>query len=173
MGDFTILSLDLGSTLGFAIGKNGVIVDSGEVTLSGAGTHPGHRWIRFQNWLAKFTDVNAILYEEVQAFRGSQAAMVYGALRAQVQIFSLAHRIPMSTMTPGDIKGDFTGNGNAPKELVCNVAMNLGWKKGVRDTRNLNNEADAIALLWCVYVKREISPVFSHQLDEQPRFAVS
>lgn len=162
MGDFVTLAIDLGSTFGFAIGRSGVIMSSGEVTLSaGAGhTHPGHRWLRFQKWLAPYNDVNEILYEEVQAFRSSQASMVYGALRAQLQIFALAHGIRMCTLTPGQIKTDFTGNGNAPKELVCNVAMNLGWKRGNRDTRNLNNEADAIALLWCVYTRRGIEPKF-------------
>lgn len=160
MGGFTTLSLDLGSTLGWALGKNGVIESSGEVALSAKDSHPGHRWMRFQEWLAKFHDVDEILYEEVQAFRSSQASMVYGALRAVLQMYALAYKIRLCTLTPGQIKMDFTGNGNAPKELMCDIAMNLGWTKGRRGSRDYNNECDAIALLWVIFSRRGIQPSF-------------
>lgn len=162
VGDFTSLAIDLGSTFGWAIGKNGVIQSSGEVALSAKDSHPGHRWLRFQEWLHKMAanKIDEILYEEVQAFRSSQASMVYGALRSHLQVFCLAYKIRLCSLTPGEIKGDFTGNGNAKKELMCEVAINLGWKKGVRGTRDLNNECDAIALMWVVYSRRGIQPSF-------------
>lgn len=159
MGDFT-LSLDLGSTFGYAIGKDGVISDSGEVALSAHDSHPGHRWLRFQEWLFQYRTAKEILYEQVQAFRSSEASMVYGALRSQVQVFSLVHGIRLSALSPGQIKSDFTGNGNAKKEIMCDVAMNLGWKNGKRGTRDLNNECDAIALYWVVCSRRGIQPSF-------------
>lgn len=86
--------------------------------------------------------------------------MVYGALRSQVQMFALVHGIRLCTMTPGQIKGDFTSNGAAKKEVICEVAMNLGWKNGTRDTREKHNEADAIALYWCIFLRRGIQPRF-------------
>lgn len=160
-GDFTILSLDLGSTFGWAIGKGaGSIASSGEVSLSSPDCHPGTRWMRFQEWLYKHKGVNEILYEEVQNFRSGDASMCYGALRAMVQVFALANGIRLSALTPGQIKMDFTGNGNAKKEVMCEVALNLGWKNGVRGTRDFNNECDAIALLWVVYTRRGIEPSF-------------
>ena len=88
MGDFTTLSLDLGSTLGYALAKNGVIIDSGEVTLSCKDTHPGHRWLKFQNWLFQYKYVDEVLFEDVVApFMSAQAARVYCGLLAVLQIF--------------------------------------------------------------------------------------
>jgi Holliday junction resolvasome RuvABC endonuclease subunit len=162
MGGFTTLSIDLGSTIGYAIGRDGVIVESGEVTLSaGHGkTHPGHRWLRFQNWLAKYGAVNEILYEDVPRFESASAAKVYGALLGVLQIFSLAHGIRMCSLKPNQVKKDFTGYGNANKLDMCEVAIKLGWKRGIAGTMNNNNECDALALFWVVCVRRGIEPQF-------------
>lgn len=159
MSDFTILSLDLGSNFGWAKATNGVITSSGEVCITRVqDTHPGQRWLRFQEWLYQHKDVNEILYEEVRNFRSGAASMCYGALRSQVQIFCIANGIRLSALRPGEIKADFTGNGNAKKEIMCEVAINLGWKHGVRGTRDFNDECDAIALMWVVYSRRGIQP---------------
>lgn len=165
MSDFTVLSVDLGSTIGYAIGKSGVIIDSGEVTLSpGASkTHPGHRWLKFQQWLAKYNSVNEILFEAVPRFESAGAAKVYGALLGVLQIFSLAHGIRMASLGPSTVKKDFTGIGNCDKSVMCEIAHRLGWKHGTLGTFNCHNEADAIALLWCVYVRRGIEPRFLQQ----------
>lgn len=162
MGDFTTLSLDLGSTLGYCVGKNGVIVESAEVTLSsGAGkTHPGHRWLRFQKWLAQFSHVNEIVFEDVPFVTSAKQMLVYGALRSQMEIFSLTHNIRMASLTPGQIKKDFTGHGNSKKDVMCDVAIRLGWKHGVPGTMNNHNEADAIALYWAISVRRGVEPSF-------------
>lgn len=162
MGDFTTLSIDLGSTIGYAIGRNGVICESGEVTLSAGNgkTHPGHRWLRFQNWLAKYGSVDEILYEDVPRFESAAAAKVYGALLGVLQIFSLAHGIRMCSLKPNQVKKDFTGYGNSNKLDMCEVAIKLGWKHGVVDTMNNNNECDALALFWVVCVRRGVEPKF-------------
>lgn len=165
MGDFTTLAIDLGSTLGYAVAKNGVIVYSGEVTLSAKDTHAGSRWLRFQNWLYQFHDVNEIVFEDVMFFgkNGVMAARVYCGLLAILQIFSLTHKIRMASLTPGQIKKDFTGSGVATKEDVCDIALNLGWKNGKAGTRINNNEADAIALFWCISSRRGVQPSFSEE----------
>lgn len=163
MGDFKTLSIDIGSTFGYCVGINGVIMDSGEVTLnSGAAgkTHPGHRWLRFQKWLGQHTDVNEILFEDVQFVTSPQQMKVYGGLLAILQVFCLAHGIRMCSLTPGQIKKDFTGRGDAKKGVLCDVAIRLGWKHGVEGTENLHNEADAIALYWVVSVRRGVEPSF-------------
>lgn len=161
MGGFVSLSLDLGSTFGWCKGSNGVIAGSGEVVLSATGSHPGHRWLKFQEWLASHKDLDEIFYENVTGFRSSTAAMVYGALKSQLEIFCVVHGIRMCSLKPGQIKGDFTGNGNAPKEDMCNTAINLGWKHGRRDTRDNNNECDAIALFWSIWKRRLVEPSFA------------
>lgn len=163
MGDFTTLALDLGGTLGWALGKNGVIVQSGEVALFSKDAHPGHRWLRFHEWLYdNHRDVNAILYEDVMFFgnNGVLTARVYAGLLAKVQEFSLVHKKTLRALGPGTIKKEFAGNGRADKHAMCETAINLGWKRGVRGTDKFNNECDAIALLWVIYVRDHIKPKF-------------
>lgn len=164
MGDFTTLSLDLGSTLGYAIGCSGVIIESGEVTLSPGvnKTHPGHRWMKFQQWLSKYQSVDEIVFEDVMFFgnNGVKAARVYCGLLAVLQMFALGHGKRMSSLTPSQVKKDFTGAGNSKKDVICEVAHTLGWQRGTKGTMNNHNEADAIALLWVVYVRRGIEPNF-------------
>lgn len=164
MGDFKTLAIDIGSTFGFCKGTNGVIMQSGEVTLNAGAAgkaHPGHRWLRFQKWLgANAADVNEILFEDVQFVTSAQQMKVYGALLSQLEIFALTHGIRMRSLTPGTIKKDFTGHGNAKKDVLCDVATRLGWKNGVTGTMNNHNEADAIALYWVICVRSDIEPSF-------------
>lgn len=173
MDDLTSLSLDLGSTIGWALGKNGVVLDSGEVALREKyNSHPGRRLLRFHEWLYEtcitmregepVKRVQEILFEEVTMFfKGNSAAIMYGRMVGQLEVFSLTHGIPLRSLSVGTIKKDFTGNGNAKKEIMCEVAMNLGWKNGTRGTRDNDNECDAVALLWVVYVRRGLKPAFS------------
>mgnify|MGYP000001558143 CR=1 FL=1 len=174
MTNLITLSLDLGSTIGFALGSNGIIDKSGEVALSVGvkRAHPGKRLLCFQNWLYEMCIatrngetvklVHEILFEEVTMFfKGNSAAIMYGRMLGQLEVFSLMHNIPLRSLPVGTIKKDFTGNGNAKKEVMCDVAMNLGWKNGARGTRNNDNECDAIALFWVVAVRRGIKPSFA------------
>lgn len=167
MGDFVTLSIDLGSTFGYCVGRNGVIEESGEVTLTAGAvgkTHPGHRWMRFQRWLSQYSHVNEVLFEDVQFVTSPQQMKVYGALLSQLELFTLGHGIRMSSLTPGQIKKDFTGSGAAKKDVLCDVAMRLGWKNGTVDTMNNHNEADAIALYWVVCTRRGVQPSFPKAL---------
>lgn len=161
MGDYISLALDMGSTFGWALCKNGVIFKSGEVTLSSSkDAHPGHRWIRWQEWLYKHKDVNEVIYEDVTGFRSGDAAKVNGAQLALLHVFLLQHGIRYASIPAQQVKIDFTGKGNANKFQMCEVALNLGWKHGRRGTELFNNEADACALAWVVYTRRGIQPSF-------------
>lgn len=158
MGGFVTLSLDLGSTVGWALGRDGVIEKSGEAVLSAKDSHPGHRWLRFEDWLYEHKDVDEILYEDVMFYGSAHTARVYCGLLAMLQRFALVHRIRLRTMGPKVIKKEFTGNGNAKKVDMVETAMNLGWKNGKRGTEHNNNECDAIALLWVVYTRDKKEP---------------
>lgn len=170
MGDRVTLALDLGTSLGWAIGNDGVIMATGQIALSAPHAHRGHKWLRFQEWLYPHRNVQEILYEDVTGFRSGDAAKSYGALLSHLDVFCLVHGIRLSSMTAGQVKSDFTGNGNAPKELMCEVAINLGWKHGIRGTRANNDECDALALLWVVYQRRLIKPRWAN--DEQVKLDV-
>jgi hypothetical protein len=172
MTGLTTLALDLGSTIGFALGVEGMIERSGEVALfDKLRTHPGKRLLRFQEWLYENCIgerngepvhlVHEIFEEVTMFFKGNSAAIMYGRMLGQLEVFSLVHNIPLRSLPVGTIKKDFTGSGNAKKEAMCEVAMNLGWKNGTRGTRNNDNECDAIALFWVVAMRRGIKPSFA------------
>lgn len=160
-----VLSLDLASTFGWALGnhdgKRGVITHSGEIDLSRKDTHPGHRFLKFNEFLHKFTGVKEILYEDVPRFESAGAARVYCGLLAHLQVFCLAQNIRLTNMKPGSIKKHFTGHGNAKKEVMCEVAHRLGWGGGHKGTDMAHNECDAIALMWVVFTIRGLDPKFA------------
>lgn len=165
MGEFVTLALDLGTTYGWSLGINGQIVRSGELTLAtdSQKLHPGHRWIKWQEWLYQFRDVNEIVYEDVTFFgtNGYLTARVYCGLLAVLQTFSLQHGIRLRCLSPSAVKKEFAGNGRADKKMMCDVAINLGWKNGKRGTDINHNECDAVALLWVIYNRDRKNPRFA------------
>lgn len=160
MGDRVTLAIDIGTTFGWALGKNGIITHSGSITLPPPEPHPGHRFIKFHEFLMEFKNVNEIYYERVPGFKSGDAAKMYGAQQALIQMHCLVHGIRMRSMRPGDIKRLFTGNGNAPKEMMCEIAHKLGWQGGHAGTRLDHDECDAIALMWIIYKELGYEPRF-------------
>lgn len=164
MGDYTILSLDLASVTGYAVGRNGIVIDSGEVPLKPPGqTHPGHRFMKFQRFIHALHDrhkFNEVVYEKAVRFESAPAWLVYGGLLAQLHMFTLGFELLSRNLNVQTIKKEFTGSGRAKKEQMCEVAINLGWRNGARGTAINNNECDAIALLWCIYKRRAVEPRF-------------
>lgn len=161
MGDFVTLSIDIGSTFGWALGKNGVITHSDEVALAAKDAHPGHRFLKFREFLFNFRYVNEVLYEDVPRFESAGAAKVYGGLLAELQVFCLLNKIRMSSMKASKVKMRFNGKGNANKFMMCETAHKLGWKGGHPGTDISHNECDALALLWVVYSIRGLTPRFA------------
>lgn len=161
-----ILSLDLASTFGWALGhsdgKQGTITHSGEISLIAKDAHPGTRFLRFNEFLNKFRGVKEILYEDVMFHgqNGHNAARVYCGLLAQLQIFALVQGIRLSNMAPSSIKKHFAGSGKADKKMMCEVAHKLGWRGGHEGTDMHHNEADALALMWVVFTIRGLDPKF-------------
>lgn len=161
MGDLTALAIDIGKgTFGWALGKNGIIQSSGEVSPNTKGAHPGQVWLNVRDFLYNHRHVDEIYHERVKGLRGAGANMAWGAFVAEIDVHILVHKILRRTLTPAEVKEDFTGYGNADKFMMCDVAMNLGWKKGTRGTDFLNNEADACAIYWVMCTRGNIRPSF-------------
>lgn len=156
MSEHIVLSLDLGSTIGWAICKGSIIKYSGTQSFSAKDSHPGHRFLHFQNWLMDFSKVNEIIYEDVPRFESAAAARVYCGFLAVVQIFCLAHGIRMTAIKASSVKKGFTGKGNAKKEQMCAQCHSLGWKHGKEGTLLDHDEADAIATMFVVLGRREV-----------------
>ena len=155
----TILSLDLGSTTGWAFYSGGVIRKSGVVSLKrDANDKPGTRFLKFYNWLNKFSTIKEIVYEDVPRFESGASAKVYCGLLALVQMHCLAHGIRMTCIKAKTVKKEFSGNGNADKGLICKVAHKLGWCGGKSNTQDGHDEADAVAIMWVTLNRRNVVP---------------
>lgn len=173
----TILSLDLGSTMGWALSEGGVLVASGELDLS---VDRAIRKIRYKNFLISMRGVNEIIYEKVMSHEMTVwvlnkktgikkkkrvfsviAAHLYGWFEGELEEFCYGWRIPLKGLHHSTIKKDFTGNGKASKKDVCAECHRRGWKGGEWGKDSNNNEADAIAMLYVELAKRGVNMITS------------
>ncbi len=139
-----ILSLDLGTTTGWAISPDGILM-SGTWNLKPSRYEGGGmRFLRFTGFLKALHERSAItkvVYEEVRRHAGTDAAHVYGGLQGALTSWAESEGIPYEAIPVGTIKKFWTGKGNANKEAMVNEAVRRGIM--VSD----HNEADAVALL--------------------------
>ncbi len=142
----TVLTLDLGSTTGWACRTADTTITHGWVSLKGGRFEGGGmRFLRFNRWLSELYtnvgEVNAVYFEEVRRHQGVDAAHIYGGLMATLTAWCENRNIPYQGVPVGTIKKHATGKGNAGKEEMIS-AMQL---KGHPVTDD--NEADALAIL--------------------------
>lgn len=142
-----IWSFDLGTNTGYCVG----VVDSGRrIAMSGvANFKPGRfegggmRFLRFRRWLDEALAAGKpteVVFEEVRAHKGTDAAHVYGGLLAVLTEWCESNDIPYEGVPVGKIKSFATGKGNANKLAVIEAVTAWGF------TPKDDNEADAIAL---------------------------
>lgn len=150
----TILALDLGSRLGWAVSYGPGDINHGTIEFR-PGRHEGGgmQWVRFRKWLTEMHDqhgpVEAVYFEEVRRHIGTTAAHVYGGFLATLTAWCEARSVPYQGVPVGTIKRHATGKGNANKDAMI-AAMEA---KGFKPTDD--NDADAIALLLCVIDERK------------------
>ncbi|CAK9254183.1 unnamed protein product [Sphagnum jensenii] len=141
-----LLSLDLGTTTGWALAKDQEI-RSGTMCFK-----PNHfdsgdcKFTRFKRWLvnlkAAHGDIDQIVYEAVRRHNGTIAGQTYGGFMATLQTFGDDHHIPYEGVPVGTIKKFITGNGKASKLDMITAMEQKGHQP--KD----DNEADALALLY-------------------------
>lgn len=142
----TLLSLDLGTTVGWALSKNKEIQ---------SGSHcfkPNHfdsndcKFTRFKRWLlnlkATHGDIDQMVYEAVRHHNGTIAGQTYGGFMATLQTFGDDYNIPYEGVPVGTLKKFTTGDGKASKLDMINAMEQKGHHP--KD----DNEADALALLY-------------------------
>lgn len=145
----TILSLDLGTTTGWATCQ---LVEGRKIITSGSQSFKplrfeggGMRYLRFRKWLIDLhllMRIELITFEEVRRHVGTDAAHAYGGFLSQLTGLSEELGIPYQGVPVQTIKKHVTGKGNAGKDVV---------KKAIADRGHSftdDNEADAIALLY-------------------------
>lgn len=151
--DRTLLTIDLGTTTGWALRSADGLITSGTVSFKpNRNDGGGMRYLRFQNWLTEMDrlggPIATIFYEEVRRHAGTDAAHVYGGLMAVLTAWAEMRGVPYQGVPVGTIKKHTTGKGNANKAAMITAARAKGFSP--KD----DNEADAIAiLLWAIDTK--------------------
>ncbi len=140
-----ILSLDLGTTTGWARLSGGAITSGSEKMKKRTAENDGMRYINFIKFLVEQRNapggVDMIVYELVRRHAGTQAAHTYGGFKAHLMAFCAKHDIPCKGFEVAEIKKHATGKGNAPKQAMIAAARARGFSPAD------DNEADALAIL--------------------------
>jgi len=145
-----ILTLDLGTTTGWAVrGADGHIT-SGTVSFRPSRYDGGGmRYLRFRAWLdsivADAGGLTAIYFEEVRRHVGTDAAHLYGGFLATLTAWCEQQAISYQGVPVGTVKRHIAAKGNADKAAVMTAVRARGFSP------TDDNEADAIAiLLWAI-----------------------
>lgn len=140
----TILSLDLGTTTGWALKCLDGSILSGTINFKPQRFEGGGmRFLRFKRWLNEMNKdgaIQAVYFEEVRAHVGTDAAHIYGGFMAHLTAWCEQLNIPYQGVSVTIIKRHATGKGNASKEAMIKAMETFNPKD--------DNEADALALLF-------------------------
>jgi hypothetical protein len=145
----SILSLDLGTSMGWALRLGGK-THSGTVSFRPSRYDGGGmRFVRFRSWLEQLAADRAlpasIYFEEVRRHAATDAAHIYGGFLACLTAWCEERGIAYQGVPVGTIKRHVTARGNADKQAVIDAVRARGFAPAD------DNEADAIAiLLWAI-----------------------
>jgi len=143
-----VLALDLGTTTGWALRSRDGCITSGTITFRPSRFEGGGmRFLRFRGWLAEVATLSGgvarIVFEEVRAHAGTDAAHLYGGFLAHLSAWCEERGIAYQGVPVATIKRFATGKGNADKAKMVAAIQARGFAPADDD------EADAIAiLLW-------------------------
>ena len=142
----TVLALDLGTTTGWALRSRDGGITSGTMTFKPTRFEGGGmRFLRFRGWLAEVAALSGgvvrIVFEEVRAHAGTDAAHLYGGFLAHLSAWCEERSIAYQGVPVATIKRFATGKGNADKAKMVAAIQARGFAPAD------DNEADAIALL--------------------------
>ena len=141
----TILSLDLGTTTGWATKAGSTIVHGTASFSNSRYDGGGMRYLKFRKWLDMQLDhlmpPLVVCYEEVRGHKGTDAAHVYGGLLATLTSWCEERSIPYEGIPVGTWKKALCGKGNASKETVLKEVNGRGHAVESFD------ESDAVAIL--------------------------
>lgn len=147
----TILSLDLGSSLGWAIVRDSVLMASGTQKFPG-GEKIGEALSDFtKRFLIKYVKVDEIFFEDVRFLNNRNHMMSHFGYKCALYTFSYETGIPLTGITPSDWKRVLTGKSHGgekgmEKYRICKYLHEMGWTGGLYGTDKSNDEADSIAI---------------------------
>ena len=139
----TLLALDLGTSLGFAIFKDGKFI-SGTKKLGTYKEKFGARFHEFRTWLLNIIakhKIEAVYFERVFGHKGVEAAHCYGGFLYMLASVCFQQNIPCKGLIVQAIKKFMTGKNNATKDEMIAAARQKRFNPETDD------EADAIAIM--------------------------
>lgn len=158
----TVLSLDLGTSLGYAVCQDGVIVESGIKDFKKY-DRPLVLLYQFLVTIYNKYRFNELFFEMVPIMghgKFMEQARKYGKFLGVLELFAGMNYIPVSHMAPMTLKKEFGGTGKATKADMCAVCHDMGWQGGRVNTEMDNDEADAIGLIVAFYRRRGLEVTF-------------
>lgn len=189
---YTVLSLDLGSNMGWCLVKDGVIEGSGiENHKLYTDEAPGCKWERFEVWLINFFNhhhVDEIFYEDVPRFMSNASARTWCGYLCILQKLSHVLGIRLHSVKSGEWKKMLLGGelhkkmlaraaeerksakaqNRTPRPIhkivLCEAVHAYGWKGGLRGTEKDNDEADAIGLAIALFRQRRVDLVWYYHI---------
>lgn len=139
-----IMNLDLGTKTGFAVGNAAHMVSGTWNLKPGRFDGGGMRFVKFRqrvDEVHKAYGLTHVFFEEVRRHAGTDAAHVYGGLMATLTAWCEENSLPYQGVPVGTIKKNFTGNGNASKDMMIAECVRRGFQPAD------DNEADAVGLM--------------------------
>ncbi len=142
-----ILALDLATKTGWAVVKNGRVIESGVQTFDKRrGESNGVLFLRARKWLAEFGHPgkpDLVAYEQAH-FRGGAATEICVGLQTRAQELAAEWGVESAPVPTSTLKKWATGVGRAEKPAM------IAWAaKQIGHQPEDDNEADAIAVgLW-------------------------
>ena len=143
-----ILGLDLATKTGWALVRNGAVIESGVQDFTKRrGEGNGLLFLRARKWLgafAQYGEVPGLVAYEQAHFRGGAATEICVGLQTRAQEQAAEWGVESAPVATGALKRWATGQGKADKAaMLCWASQRLG-RPAVDD-----NEADAVAVgLW-------------------------
>ncbi len=105
-------------------------------------------FLNFRRWLnemrERFSDIEAVYFEEVRRHLGTDAAHCYGGFLAHLTAWCEENNIPYQGVPVKTIKRFITGKGNASKSEVIEAVKGKGF------IPQDDNEGDALALMFYI-----------------------
>jgi Holliday junction resolvasome RuvABC endonuclease subunit len=139
-----ILALDLATRTGWAIVRDGRVIESGVQDFSKRrGESNGLLFLRARKWLAGFDRPDLVAYERAH-FRGGAATEICVGLQTRAQEQAAEWGVESAPVATGTLKAWAAGSGRADKAAMISWAASKLGRQPEDD-----NEADAVAVgLW-------------------------
>jgi len=152
MSGVTILALDLGRSVGWAVLQNEITTTGTQEYPQKRGESPGMLYLRFGSWLEEMHKImmkklGLVIYEQAH-HRGGDATQIGVGLQTKVMEFCAKYEIECMIVHTSTLKKFATGNGAASKEKMMEAARAKGYSPANDD------EADAVLML--EYARDEI-----------------